>query len=83
MKIYRVHVLHPLEPRQRAHTVRMYRVGAKSPEDAIKAVRNRLDEFERPGLTIIKCSEFGEVDGVVYDGACSIDPEQAAQLEAL
>ncbi len=82
-RVYRVQVLLPLAPRQRKHSVHLFRVGAKSREAAIEAVRARLIEYQRPDWTIVDCTEFGRIDSVVLDGVYTMTKERAASLKPL
>jgi hypothetical protein len=79
MRIYRVQVLKPLEPRQRRHLVHMYRVGAESKEQAIAAVRAELADREHTdGWRIVGCNDFCAVDLVTLDSIFTCSKERAA-----
>lgn len=82
-RIYRVHVLKPIEGRQRKHMVHLYRVGAESPDAAISAVLREIKS--RPGFItrdwrIVGCSDFSSVGAVILDGVYACGIEEAKKL---
>lgn len=84
MRIYRVSVLKPIEARQKKHMVHLYRVGAKSAQEAVAAVRAKLTNHNNAqDWRIVGCSDFSAVSAVILDGVYSCGKEQAKKLVTL
>ena len=83
--VWRVHVLQPLGPRQRKHSVHTYRVGAATADDAVAAVKAELADrsTHNPDQRIIYVGRFGMSDFVIMDGVFTRTPEEAAKLPTL
>lgn len=80
LRLWRVYILVPLEPRQRKHTLRFYRVCAISDEAAKEIVqREILDDRSDNKLRIVNVREIGAINTPYYDGMITLTPAEVKE----